>query len=162
MNKRTLLFGLAVLLASGCGATLRVRVEAPVGAVLTVRDRADFFGLQEPEDQVALPIPFIAEFQSEGDSFAYPVTLVLPPEVAALYGGRGEARLSGELFVYSPTRAVGRGGMVSLSVPEAHIRSLLRGEVASTEAFVEDPNERSDWSPGQRHLVRLVLRATLR
>ena len=157
MNKKTLLFGLWVLLMAGCGATLRVRLDAPVGSVLTVRNRGDLLHLEEQEDQVVLSVPFIAAFETGDDSFSYPVTLVLPPEVALRYGGAGEARLSGELHVYPPTRATGADGIVTVEIPEARLRSLLRGEVALVETSISDPNEL-----GQRYLVRLVLRATLR
>lgn len=141
------------LAACSCATTLRVRIDAPVGATLAITSRSALFS--DDPDTVNLSIPFVAEFDSGGGSVGYPVTLFLPANVADGLGGRGDVQLYGQLYVYSPTRVSGLTGVVALTIPTERLTALLHGDAAVIETFVVDPNEGPD-----RYLVRLVLRAS--
>lgn len=138
----------------GCQSSLRVRIDEPAGSTLTILERSD--PVHEREDSIPLELPFVAELDAAGGRFGYPVSLTMPESVASRYGGAGDVRLFGQLYVYPPTRVSGQTGVVTLRIPEERLTSLLRGEVAVIETFVVDPNEGRD-----RYLVRLTLRSSV-
>ncbi len=132
--------------AIGCTShTFRLHVDQPAGAELRV-DPGPFSG------ERVLPIPFRATFTPMNGRAAYYVRLVLPAEVAADYGGRGEVTLYGELYVYGATR-LARSSQVRLPIEPDRLAALIRGELAEISSWVYDPNVRDE-----RYLARIVLR----
>ena len=146
---------------TGClhAGPMRVSLDVPAGAsiVFPERNQPGEIGPNRPDVRATLPLS--GDFEAS-DPLGYPITLVLPADVAARYGASGEVRLQGRLFVYAPTALVSDGTPVHLPLPEAQadaesrIGMLIRGELTSIEYYTVDPNEGM-----RRYLTRITLRS---